>query len=72
MTHEDSNGHEAGSPTATVDDVAAHFGVSTKTVRRWLKNTDIPHRRIGGVIRFDIDEVDEWARREPAPNGSAA
>lgn len=62
----DSNGQ--GKPTATVDDVAEHFDVSTKTVRRWLKNTDIPHRRISGTIRFDLNEVDEWS----AKHGTAA
>lgn len=49
-------------PTSTIQDVADHFDVSTKTVRRWIKNTDIPHRRIRGTIRFDIHEVDEWAK----------
>lgn len=62
MTQEDSNGQGQGSPTATVDDIAAHFGISTKTVRRWIKHTDIPHRRVGGMIRFDVEEVDDWAR----------
>lgn len=55
----DSNGHQGA--VATVEDVALHFAVSERTVRRWLKSTDIPHRRIGSVIRFNLDEVDEWA-----------
>lgn len=55
----DSNGHIKAD--ATVEDVAEHFGVSTRTVRRWIKNTDIPHRRVLGVIRFSIPEVDDWA-----------
>ena len=50
---------------ATVDDVAKHFGVSTRTVRRWLKDAGIPHRRLGGkIIRFNIDEVNAWAKSE--------
>lgn len=55
----DSNGHEGAA--ATVDDVAEHFGVSSRTVRRWLKSTDIPHRRVMGTIRFNLAEVDAWA-----------
>lgn len=59
----DSNGQKAD---ATVEDVAAHFGVSERTVWRWLGSTDIPHRRIGSgaraTVRFNLSEVDEWAR----------
>lgn len=55
----DSNGHDGAS--ATTEDVALHFGVSIRTVRRWLKSTDMPHRRIGLTIRFNLDEVDDWA-----------
>ncbi len=62
---DDSNGHEGAS--ATVEDVALHFGVSVRTVRRWLKSTAIPHRRFGATIRFNLDEVDEWASAHPAP-----
>jgi excisionase family DNA binding protein len=58
----DSNGQSADS---TVQDIALHFGVSTKTVRRWVKGTDIPHRRIGGVIRFNLQEVDRWSTGTP-------
>ena len=56
----DSNGQDR--PDATVGDVAKHFGISTRTVRRWLKSTDIPHRKVGGTLRFNLQEVDEWAR----------
>lgn len=63
----DSNGHRAD---ATVEDVAAHFGVSERTVWRWLKTTEIPHRRIGGeggTVRFNLGEVDAWAARGGRP-----
>lgn len=56
----DSNGHDQ--PRATVADVADHFGVSERTVRRWLKETDVPYRRVGAGIRFVLNEVDEWAQ----------
>jgi excisionase family DNA binding protein len=64
----DSNGHViAPKPDATVEDVAQHFGVSERTVRRWLNLEDAPpHRRIGNIIRFDIAEVDEWAKARVA------
>jgi len=53
--------------STTVNDIAAHFGVHHRTIRRWLKTTSIPHRRIGGSLRFDLEEVLAWSREEPAP-----
>ena len=55
-------GNELRAYTATAVVVAEHFGVSRNTVYNWLESTDIPHRKIGGVIRFNLTEVDEWAK----------
>ena len=50
--------------TAGVQDVARHFGVHTATVYNWLKSdAPPPHRRAGNLYRFNLEEVDEWARR---------
>lgn len=49
----------------TVQDVAEHFEVHPNTVHNWLATTDIPHRRVGRTIRFNLIEVDEWAARKP-------
>lgn len=65
----DSNGQAAD---ATVEDVARHFGVSERTVWRLLKSTDIPHRRVGATVRFNISEVDQWATRRGRPEEGAA
>ncbi len=38
--------------------IAAEFGVSPKTVRRWTAAGLIPGQRIGPrLIRYDLDEV---------------
>lgn len=61
---ENGNEHDARPYPATVDDVAEHFGVSPRTVWRWLKR-GCPHKRPGGGgPRFNLAEVNEWA--EPA------
>ncbi|KKL21952.1 hypothetical protein LCGC14_2440330 [marine sediment metagenome] len=48
-------------PTASVIDVSRFFRVSTSTVRKWIRAGDIPHTKIGGVIRFNLAEVMAWA-----------
>ncbi len=62
----DGTGNELPSYTANAVDVAAHFGVTRATVYNWIETTDIPHRKVGGVIRFNLPEVDEWAKGRAA------
>lgn len=56
-----TEGTNKATASATVDDVAKYFGVTDRTVRRWLKETSIPHSRPGGSIRFNLDDVIAWA-----------
>lgn len=57
----DTSDPHRGEATHTVNDIARHFGVSPRTVFRWVEKTDIPFRRVGGTIRFRLTEVDDWA-----------
>ncbi len=44
--------------------VAQHFGVTLRTVRRWIKDGTIPAHRIGPkLLRFDLAEVDAAVRK---------
>lgn len=49
----------------TAEDVAEQYGVSRRTVYNWMNRgaDPLPHRRIGGVLRFNPEETDAWARR---------
>lgn len=59
----DTTGNAAARPhTASVEDVADHFGVHSNTVYNWLKSDNPPpHRRVGHLYRFNIGDVDRWA-----------
>ena len=66
-----SNGNEG--QYLTVEELAAVLKVSERTVRYWLTKTDIPHRRVGTVVRFVLAEVDEWMKaRAPEPSQASA
>ena len=41
----------------TYGQVSAYLNVSTRTVRRWVRNGTIPHLRISSQVRFDPDEI---------------
>lgn len=42
-------------------DVAEHLDVTSETVRNWIKERDLPARKIGGRWKFRMSEVEEWA-----------
>ena len=44
---------------ATVAEAAEHYGVCTKTIRRYITDGRIPSHRLGPrLIRVDLDELD--------------
>jgi excisionase family DNA binding protein len=48
-----------------IQSVAGSLGVSVRQVRRWVAEGQIPFVRVGHLIRFDPDDLNEWinARR---------
>lgn len=46
-----------------VKDVAAYLGLAKSTVYELAKEDRIPHRRIGGRVKFDMSEIDDWLDR---------
>jgi hypothetical protein len=52
------------------DQIARHFAVSTRTVRRWRKD-GLPSQLVGGSRRYRIGEAEAWhAARDHAHNRS--
>jgi excisionase family DNA binding protein len=51
----------------SVEEIAAHLGLSKETIYRWLEKQKIPAHRMGRLWKFQRIEVDEWVK-----NGGAA
>ena len=47
----------------TVREIAEHLRVAPGTIRNWVSDGVIPHHHIRGVVRFDLEEVERWARQ---------
>lgn len=45
-----------------IDDVAQHLGVSSDTVRNWIKSGKLPAYRAGKLYKFKLSEVDQWLK----------
>ena len=48
----------------TIQTLAELWGVSPKTVRRLVNSGELPHIRIGTLIRIRPDQVDEYERNK--------
>jgi excisionase family DNA binding protein len=48
----------------TKAEIAAHFGVSTRTVERWMRDRGFPclRRFEGGSVRFRLADCEAWLR----------
>lgn len=46
----------------SVEEIAAHLGVSKETIYRWLEKEKIPANRIGRLWKFKASEVDHWIK----------
>jgi excisionase family DNA binding protein len=53
----------------SVDEIAAHLGVSRDTVYRWIDNRGLPAHKVGRLWKFKKDEIDEWVRTGCAEEG---
>lgn len=45
-----------------INEAARYLGVSTETIRNWIKKTDIPAHKIGKLWKFKQSELDSWVK----------
>lgn len=48
----------------TVEEVAELLKVKVSTIYVWTSSRKIPFRKVGGLLRFDLDEILEWTKTE--------
>lgn len=51
--------------------LAQHFGVSERTIRRWRKE-GMPSRLLGGSRRFRLSDVEAWHQAAQSARGEAS
>jgi excisionase family DNA binding protein len=53
----------AGPSWGTIQESAEHYGVGTKTIRRWIADGRIQAKRIGPrLIRVDLNSLDNMGQ----------
>jgi excisionase family DNA binding protein len=51
----------------TVKEVAAYLRVSTSMVYQRANTGELPHLKVGALLRFRRSEIDEYLRRKTTP-----
>jgi excisionase family DNA binding protein len=46
--------------------------ISTRFLAQLTREGKIPHKRVGRAILYPVEELREWLRRCPSPDGSEA
>jgi len=47
-----------------VKEVAQYLGVSTNTIRAWVRLGKVNYSKINGAVRFDVRKVDQWVAKK--------
>lgn len=46
----------------SIKELSLYLGVPVKTLRWWVWQRQIPYRKFGGLVRFDLREIESWAQ----------
>ncbi len=52
----------------SVEEIAAHLGISKETIYRWVEREKIPGHKVGRLWKFKASEVDQWVMTGGADN----
>lgn len=58
-------------PLLRAEEVAGRLAMSKAAVYRLAERGELPHVRIGRVVRFDVEALEGWIRAHSAGNGAA-
>lgn len=51
----------------SLDQAATRYGVSTRTVRRWIDRGDIPGYKLGGLLKLKDSDLEVFEAAHVAP-----
>ncbi len=57
-----------------INTLAKYLSISKNTIYSWVNQRKIPYHKVGSLLRFDINAVDEWLKvhkKEANPKGEA-
>jgi excisionase family DNA binding protein len=46
-----------------IRELAEYLGISVNTIYSWISQRKIPHKKLGRLVRFSVEEIDEWVKQ---------
>jgi excisionase family DNA binding protein len=46
----------------SVEEIAPYLGVKRDTVYKWLRLKGMPHHKVGRLVKFRKEEIDQWVK----------
>ena len=53
----------------SVEEIALHLGIKKDTAYKWVAKKHMPAHKVGTLLKFDRNEIDEWVRSGAAKTG---
>jgi excisionase family DNA binding protein len=50
-----------------VKEASTYLGVSESTIRKYVLEKSIPFIKINGIIRFDLNDIENWLEKGKVP-----
>ena len=47
-----------------IQELSSHINVKVKTIYSWISLKEIPHFKLGRLVRFEKDEIDRWIEQK--------
>ncbi|MDP2924160.1 MAG: helix-turn-helix domain-containing protein [Candidatus Omnitrophota bacterium] len=44
-------------------ELSEYLGVSINTIYGWVSQKKIPYKKLGRLVRFSVEEIDEWVKQ---------
>ena len=48
----------------SIVELSQYLSVKENTIYSWVSQRKIPFKKLGRLVRFSLDEIDEWIRQK--------
>lgn len=45
-----------------ITELSQYLSISKNTIYAWVNQRRIPYHKVGSLLRFDINQIDEWLK----------
>jgi excisionase family DNA binding protein len=45
-----------------INTLSKYLSISKNTIYSWVNQRRIPYHKVGSLLRFDINQIDEWLK----------